>query len=211
VRVSKLTFERPADVRSAIDATGRAVVVWRDEDGLKWSFRAGLAGDWPNARAVPGPRDVRSGSPVLEITPGGIATVAWVEIGTSGWQVGRSVVDLGTPQSGWSTDSVPHPVGALPTLAIDREGDVGAIWAEVPPGASTGDLRAAVRPAAGDWQPATTLGTAAGGQLAVAAAGTAIAAWRSGDGYEVALKGPGSTWSPPESLPLSGRASWQGR
>ena len=42
VRVSNLTFERPADVRVAIDAAGRAVVVWRDEQALRWRPRRSL-------------------------------------------------------------------------------------------------------------------------------------------------------------------------
>lgn len=204
VRVSNLTFERPADVRVAIDAAGRAVVVWRDEQALRWNRRDSLGGSWQTS--VRSLAEIRSpdsarGSLVLDITPNGRATAAWVDIGPSGWQIWRSTLDMDAPQSGWSTDAAAHPVGAQPTLAIDSEGDVGAIWTEALPGELSGAVRAAVRPAPADWQPSVQLAAVGrGSAIAVAAGGTAIAAWAAGGLTEVAVKGADPSWSTPDSI-----------
>jgi hypothetical protein len=203
VRVSKLTSTRPADVRVAVDGAGRAVVVWREGGDLRWSRRARLGGGWAPPGGIGLFGEARPGSPLLEITPGGVATAAWAQVGQSGWQVGWAVLDLDDWARGWSIET-PRPVGAQPKLALDAAGDVGAIWVETPPNQLIGVVKAAVRPADGDWQPDVQLAPVGWGpDIAVAEGGAAIATWAVGDATgttRVALKGPGPTWDAPTSF-----------
>jgi len=176
---------------------GRALAVWQEPGAVRASLRPSAGARFSPAVTVSRHAGAATGAalrPVLTVTPGGEAVVAWLG-GPSGGRLGIQVATLAPGASAWSA---PADVsgGTLPQIsgvglseslpiaaAADPAGGAVVAWAQPPadPAQRSLDVAAAVRPAGGAWAAPVRLGTGGFGLTVVAPApGDVVAAWQDG-------------------------------
>jgi hypothetical protein len=103
--------------------------------------------------------------------------------------------------------------GGFPRIAVDAAGNAVAIW-----GGSDGTnsiVQSSIRPAGGSWQPVQDLSLAGQGafgpQVAMNAAGTAVAVWTRSNGTNLIVQArvrlAGGAWQPAEDLSALGQSA----
>ena len=173
----------------AMDASGNAVAVWRQNVGTRtriWANRFTPNTGWDTARLIEGSGvGTFTADPQVAIDPGGNAMAVWRQIeGTSHdiW------VNRFTPSTGWGTATlVETGTGSAfePQIAMDANGNSMAVWRQLGSAAGNGIWARHFTPSAG-WGAATLIetetGTAFEPRVAMDAHGNAIAVWRQSDG-----------------------------
>jgi hypothetical protein len=173
------------------DGSGRAVAVWRSDDGQKWSIAArrfvpGTGWEAPVEIASPG---VGAGFLELAVAPDGAAHSVWLQT-----DVGDDLTVFGNrfePASGWGTPGrIDQGAGwaADATVAVDPQGNAVAAWAQSarPRDGGPYDVRASHFAPDTGWSLPVTLDQA--GQdaryprAAIEAGGTATVVWRQDGG-----------------------------
>ena len=195
----------------AVGASGDAVAVWPQLEGhyvIQASTKnAGETWEPPVDISPPGEE---STAPQVAMNASGHAVAIWAH-----WETIRGANR--TPQGKWgAADGLSVPGGSLGSIdvAIDSAGRAVAIWTRLKTNTSDYVIEAANRSPAGQWGTAVQLSdsgeNAWGPKLAIDhPSGNVIAAWYryNDDGYAIiqaAEKEPGSAWSKPEDLSISG-------
>jgi PKD domain-containing protein len=203
--------EEQANAHIALDSAGNAVAVWSIFSVIRTASRP-AGGEWS------GPEDLSAPTgqaPQLAMNAAGDAVAAWSGFNGTDyvtWAATRpgggdwsNPVDLSVPGEG---DWWP------PQVAIDAAGDATAVWERQIVGGHV--IRAATLPADGTtWSEPKDLSAAGDDahepEVAVNAAGTAVAAWRvTGTGIQAAVRPAGGNWpATPEQVSASGQSAWK--
>lgn len=195
-----------------VDAHGNASALWYEvgttSDAVGSATRP-ASGAW-----TPGPQLAQGDEPRIAVNANGDAVAAWYSFNATAM---IDVVYVATRPAGgsWSAAqqvSTPNLDGFAPVVGIDAAGNATAIWQEQSNG--LGVITGASRPAGGTWSAAQAISAptvdSAGPDLAVDAAGAAVAVWYSQIGatsvIESANRAPGGSWSQPASLSGGGDA-----
>jgi hypothetical protein len=193
----------------AVDWEGRNTAVWKDGEMIMSSYRQ-FPGEWEEPVPL---SEGESFVPQAAMDARGDATAVWMHYDGSHFVVESSY----RPEQGeWGEAtlvSAPGEEGGNPHVAIDAQGDSLVVWRGEDEGETR--LRAAYRPAGGEWGEAVDV-SAAGEQIespraAVDPQGNAIAVWSgsSGElgGYDIAhasFKPVGGEWEEPVALSAEG-------
>lgn len=195
----------------AMNAEGDAVAVWTRNDGTEDLVEAALrpaGGTWGAPQRL---SEVGEDSGFAEVAIGAggdaVATWFWNDAG-----VGTAQVSVRPAGGSWSErKNLSEPGEGLSHPAIDAAGNATVVWRG---GIGlTWVIRAASRPAGGDWG-ATQLLSASGAsaedpQVAMDAAGNAVAVWRRWDGKnyiaQAAIRPPGGVFGSPKDLSAPGQ------
>jgi len=174
----KLDADPSADV--AFDASGNAVVVWTDQAGMHAAARPKGQRRFGGARII---SQSQADPQVTASTHGSVA--AWTSGREGAWTV-RAAADDGDGFGHAAALRIPGLRGAKPVVAVDGRAAVTAAWAR------DGRVMAATCSASGHCRQAHTLSRrgemASDPQVAVAADGSAVVAWRSPEGVSAALR-----------------------
>lgn len=186
--VAPETLSSPAraeGVRTAIDADGDALAVWRS-NGLMFSTRSPGDGGWSAPQQISAEVDVAS--PALAVNAAGEAVISWLGFGVT--PVVHTVTrDAAGSLSAESTISLPGESPGAPSVAIDSSGDVAVSW--------TGQygsqiIRVATRPAGGEFTLADAIPVAGEFGLETAAAivgaGEVIVTWTESNNQAVGVE-----------------------
>jgi hypothetical protein len=195
----------------AVNAGGDAVAIWPRDTGSETvleTLERPAGGDWsaPEVLSEPGeeePANVRIG-----LDTAGNAVAIW-SIG-----FGSTIRTAARPAGGdWSApEDLSVENGRTPQLAMNAAGDAVAVWSGFD-GVDDEVTWAAVRPAGGDWSPPEELSVAGESdgffpQVAIDAAGNAIAVWQrfdlSDDVVQAAVRTADGDWSAPDVLSSPG-------
>jgi hypothetical protein len=206
--------EEPANAHIALDTAGNALAVW-SSFGSGFVIRTAArpaGGEWSD------PEDLSAASgqtPQLAMNAAGDAVAVW-----SGFNGTDYVTWAATRPAGgdWSAPADLSIAGEgdwwPPQVAIDAAGNAVAVWERQLPGGNV--IRAAILPAGGTAWSAPEDISAAGDnaqepEVAVNAAGTAVAAWRvNGTGIQAAVRPTGGGWSAtPEQVSVLGQSAWK--
>jgi len=179
----------------AVDAAGDAVIAWRGVRGIDDLLQASVrpaGGAFAAARTLSRPVGVgsstrhRAGSPRTDVGVAGGALVVWRESDGEKRRVHVSAGAAGGALGAPTILSAPGRHAGAPRVGIDAAGNAVAIWKRRSDAERKYRLLSAIRPAGGAFGP--TVDLSAGGrnavapELAVGAAGDAIAIWRRYDG-----------------------------
>ena len=168
----------------AVDAQGNAVAVWvqaADEDGpeiVKAATRS-AGGPWSSSVAISAVGEQALGLKVV-VNPDGDAAVVWIGYAGGGKQIVRAST---RPAGGdWSEPVALSDIEGYatdPDVAIDGQGTVTTIWSGSEGGWGYGVVKAASRPAGGDWSDPIELsdGLALSPQVAADPEGNFTAVW----------------------------------
>ena len=200
VEFGSAVVETPA---VAIDDTGDAVVIWRQEvGGNHMIFAVSLSGGAWEAPTAISISALDAEAPDLAMSPSGTAAAVWQSSSGATSVVESSALPLGGSWSAAEAISPPATVTEPPQVVADATGGFAAIWSRSGVG-----LVAEVtsRFAVGPWsapEPISTPGLEAHApQLAVDSAGDAVAAWYRFDGsvgsVEATELTAGGPWTPP--------------
>jgi PKD domain len=185
--------------RIGLDDRGDAIAVWAQRVDTAFvvhaEVRPSAIGVWSSATRLSSPGADASGGPVLGLTPGGRAFVAWVENGV----VRVSSGDLRT--GAWEPAVSLSPSGGAqgePALAVNAVGDAAVAWSAHAGGVDV--VQVASFAAGAGWGPALDLGSGAPPaepQVALDAAGLALVLWRGDADGEPRSAGqvPGGAWT----------------
>jgi len=171
----------------ALDANGRAVVVWEQFDGMRNNIRANRftpGGGWGSAELI---NDAGSATaPQVAADASGNAVAVWAQ---SDGTRNNIWTNRFTPSMGWGTADLIELDDAgpanSPQVAVDAKGNAVAVWAQSD-GTRNNIWTNRFTPSTG-WGTAELIdlddaGPANDPQLAVDANGNAIAVWRQSDG-----------------------------
>jgi len=189
------------DPQAAFDGDGNATAVWEVQIGSAWFVRAAdrpAGGAWTAAVEIspPGGR-----SPKIAVDARGTATAVWEASRSGGSVVQASQRPLG---GAWQAPvDISAPAGSLPQLAVGPQGDAVVVWQRDDGGGRI--VQASYRPPGGAWQPPVSVSPAGAApdnfQVAVGAAGQAIAVWQRYDDpvyrVQASYRPPGGAWSAP--------------
>ena len=203
----------------AVDAVGTAVAVWRHgvdggevrvqssvrPAGGSWQTPVdisspGLDGSAPLSTEVPGPR--------VAVDALGNAIAVWQRFNGTSLVIQAAERPAGGAWGAPVNISLPAPGGydaGAPSVAFDPRGNAVAVWHRSDALTGRATVLSADRPAGRAWQPpvAVSDGTAdaSGALIAVAADGTALAAWTSfGGAPRSSLRPAGGSWLPSETI-----------
>jgi hypothetical protein len=165
--------EQASVPKAALDARGRALVVWTGYSSASFmveSASRGTTGPW--SQAVTLARGI-SGDFDMAMNASGRALVVW------DGQAGMTRVASRSPTGNWTaptTLSSPNDQGHNPRVALNASGTAIAVWMGAPPGRAAQTLEAAIRPAGGRFGPArVVVGEVTGmSKVALAASGEAV-------------------------------------
>jgi hypothetical protein len=167
---------------AAFDPHGNAVVIWTDEAGMHAAAR-------PAGKRRFGHADIISqtqADPQVTVGSDGSATAAWAAQAHGSWRVGAVAAHKLTAFGSTVALKIPGIGKAKPVVAVDGRSVVTAAWS------SRGRVMAASCSAAGRCGRATALSPAgedaSDPQVAVAADGTAVVAWKSPTAVSAALR-----------------------
>jgi hypothetical protein len=167
------------------------------------------AAPWLSAQGL-SPSGQQAADVQLAVNPNGSAVAVWDARAGSSWVVTAAARPYGGTWGPAQPLSGPLAGGpGLPDVAIDGEGNAVAVWnvaAATPPATA---VQTAVLPAAtGVWRPSVTLAEgASGAQVAMDAAGTAVAGWNSSaaNTVQVRVRATGTAvWSDAERVAPTG-------
>jgi hypothetical protein len=178
----ELADQKPDRFQVAVNASGNAVVVWEQYDGVRNNIRAsrfiagtGAGTGWSPAQPIETTEgDARQ--PRVVLAASGHAMAVWKQaVGSSDYILASRY----SPITGWGSPSPISRAGnafTLPQLAVDAAGNAMAIWFENTTQVWTN------RYSAGQWGTAVLLETVnasnAQSQMAMASSGMATAVWQ---------------------------------
>jgi hypothetical protein len=186
----------------AVNASGAAVVAWREKRDDDWIARAAVrstAGEWADAATLSTPggdaEDIR-----VAISGNGAVVVAWQRVEGPHALAQVTMRASGGPWEPARTLSDQAGDGFRTRVGVDANGNATATWT-----ASDGRnliVRSSSRPAGGDWTAPVDLSepgrTAFEPQLVVMPGGAAVALWRRSDGVfslvQSAIRPAGGVW-----------------
>ena len=182
----------------AIGSAGEAVAVWRGSDGISQVIQAaarapgGAFSPLPDVSAgAPNPSEPRNASePQIAIGPGGEAVAVWGRSDGTNTIVQAAVRPPGGSFSRSPDLSLAGRDAFAPQIAISRGGEAVAVWQ----GSSGVNkiIQAAVHPPGGSFSPLPDLSLAGRDatvpQIAIDAAGEAVAVWRRSDGAHTIIQ-----------------------
>ncbi len=165
--------EQASVPKAALDARGRALVVWTGYSSASFTVESasrGTTGRW--SQAVTLARGI-SGDPDIAMNASGRALVVW------NGQTGMTRVASRSPTGNWTaptTLSSPNDQGHNPRVALNAAGIAIAVWMGAPSGQAAQTLEAAIRPAGRRFgPPRVVLGDITGmSKVALAANGEAV-------------------------------------
>jgi hypothetical protein len=200
---------RAEGVRTAIDADGDVLAVWRSS-GLLFSTRSPGSGGWSAPQQISSETEV--GSPALAVNAAGEAVISW--LGFAGTTAVHAITrDAAGSLSAETTLSLPGEGPGAPRVALDSSGDAVVTWT-LPEGPPV--VRVATRPAGGEFTLADAIPVTAEFGLETAPAivgeGEVILTWTETDGEDVIAKmatgsvGATTFSSAVELSPAGGRA-----
>lgn len=109
----------------AVDANGRAIVVWEQYDGTRndvWANRFTPTGGWATAELLELENSDSVDSSTVAVDPDGNAIAIW-RLGYNIW------VNRLTPTTGWGTaEAIETDDAADPDVALDSRGNAIAVW-----------------------------------------------------------------------------------
>lgn len=196
----------------AVDAAGEAVAVWERRDHGSSMIQAASrppGGQW--SAPIPISRKGQEvAEPEIAVDPAGKAVVVWQRSSR-----GDSIVQSASRSPGgrWSAPvdiSAKGGRAMVSRVAVGAGGDAVAVWQRFD-GRNAAVQAASLRPGR-RWSAPVDLSAkgreALGPEVAVDAAGAAVAVWRRVDGFRVvvqsAARRPGADWSPPHDVSSPG-------
>jgi hypothetical protein len=201
---------RAEGVRTAIDADGDVLAVWRSS-GVMFSTRSPGAGGWSAPQQISSETEV--GSLALAVNAAGEAVISWLDFGTTA--VHAITRDATGSFSAETTLSLPGESPGALSVAIDSSGDAVVSWTGQDGGSV---IRAATRPAGGEFTLADAIPVAGEFGLETAAAivgeGEVIVTWTESNsqavGVEMVTGSIGATTfsSPVELSAANSGAAW---
>jgi hypothetical protein len=176
----KLDADPTADV--AFDKAGNAVVIWTDEAGVHAAARPAGKRRFGHAQVI----SQTQADPQVTVSSSGHATAAWAASSDGAWRVGAAASRKIPAFGSAVTLKIPGLGKSKPAIGVDARSAITAAWAD------DGRVMAATCGASGDCGPAKALSRAgeqaSDPQVAVAADGTAVVAWRTPEGVSAALR-----------------------
>jgi len=177
---NKLDADPSADV--AIDASGTAVVIWTDEAGMHAAARPAGRRRFERAQVI----SQTQADPQVNASGDGNATAAWTAGREGSWAVRAAMRARGSAFGRVAKLPIEGLGGAKPVVAVDGRSAVTAAWS------SAGRVMAATCSAAGHCGRAHALSpvgqTAVEPRVAVAADGTAVVAWHTGEAVSASVR-----------------------
>ena len=184
----------------AMDNAGNAIAVWSAGNGVSnhsdvWSARYTVAqNSWTPATIV-SDQDNSAYAAQIAINASGHGLVAWVEDQTVGSNMPMDIWARAVTTSGaWDAQSRINSVAgsssrwidAYFTLAVDANGNGGAVWVQNASSLGASEINTALYSATGGWQPSSVLPNASGSgyrfpMLAFDGTGNGFAVWRQFD------------------------------
>jgi PKD domain len=215
VNIGEVKTERAPEPQVAVDERGDTTVVWDDSAVIESAYQP-AGGSWEAPVTVSGADEAFV--PKAAVDAQGDATVVWMShngskyVVQSAYRPARGSWEKPTELSGAGEN------GGDPAIALDSSGDTMVVWDGQPgENGTTQIVRAAYRPAGGEWQTPTDLSDAGtqveGNELHVAlsADGEAIVTWSayggSLGGYNIvqaAYRRAGGSWEAPIDLSEKG-------
>jgi PKD domain-containing protein len=196
----------------AVNAAGDAVAIWPRDTGSETIVEAAerpAGGDWSEPVGLSDPTEEEEPSTTqVALDTAGNAVAVWSAF-DSGFVIRTAVRPAG---GDWSEPDDLFVEGLTPHLAMNAAGDAVAVWAGFD-GVDDYVTWAAVRPAGGDWSAPEELSVVDENdgfypQVAIDAAGNAIAVWQRFDlSYNVisaAVRPAGGDWSAPDEFSAIG-------
>lgn len=197
----------------ASDEVGDTTAVWKSNEAIESAYRP-AGGLWePTVTLSAGDSYV----PQAAMDIRGDATVAWMHYDGSRYVVEGAYRPAGEAWRAPAVLSQAGEEGGDPQIALDGAGDTMVAWDGHP---ATGEVvRAAYRPAGGEWQPPVDVSRkgdqAQALKVALDAQGDALLVWSDGTrevgGYDivqVAYRPAGGAWQEPTDLSESGQNAY---
>jgi PKD domain len=186
-----------------VDAAGAAVAIWRRHDGSKYVVQSAVkpaGGQWASPVDISDAGENAEG-PELAVGPGGEAVAVWSRFNGTRDIVQAAIRPSGGPWQPAVDLSAAGQNAREAQVAIDPSGNAVAVWSRFD-GAKY-IVQGARRPAGGGWEPALDISAsgqnAEAPQVAIDAAGAAVAVWARSDGVDpivqAAVKGPVGPWA----------------
>jgi len=185
--------------KAALDARGRALVVWTGYSSASFTVESaslGTSGRWSQAVTI---ARGSSGGPDLAMNASGRALVVW------DGQTGTTRVAARSPTGNWTppaTLSSPNDQGHNPHVALNAAGTAIAVWMGAPPGQAAQTLEAAIRPAGGRFGSARVVAGEVTGisKVALGANDEAVVISSDGDLLYSNVRPPGSRFGSRQHL-----------
>jgi hypothetical protein len=198
------SWQTPADLSNAeqdaegpqiaIDSEGNATAVWYRSNGSNWIIQASTklsGGSWQTPADL---SDIGQDAevPHIALDSEGNATVVWYRSNGSNW-----IIQASTKLSGGLWQHTPDdlsdtgPNAVVPQIAVDSSGNATAVWFRF--NGSNWIIQASTKPSGGSWQHTPDDLSEAGHnasspQVAVDAAGNAIAVWQRSNGTNTIIQ-----------------------
>ncbi len=186
----------------ALDAAGNAVAVWAERSvGVREeamvAVRSAQTGGWGSPARLTGPAWGVASGPVVHVFPSGAAIVAWIE---SNGVVKASLGDITSGR--WDSPVALTGSAGPPKLGVrmaaDDAGDIVVVWASGEPAGPT-TAQGVFRSRDGSWRGLEEIGPMKDGaaaelEVAIDAAGRAVALSVAPTGISAAARGSSGTW-----------------
>jgi hypothetical protein len=212
VNVGEVHTEWDPEPWVAVDERGDTTVVWNDAGVIESAYQP-AGGSWGAPVAVSGTDEAFV--PQAAVDAQGDATVVWMSYNGSKYVVQSAYRPAG---GSWETPtqlSQAGENGGDPDIALDSSGDTMVVWdGHSGENGTTEVVRAAYRPAGGEWQAPADLSAAGariegnGLRVALGAHAEAIVTWSNyGGGYDIvqaAYRPVGGAWQAPVNLSENG-------
>jgi PKD domain-containing protein len=195
----------------AVNAAGDAIAIWPRNTGSEMvieSLERPAGGDWSEPVVLSDPDEEEPSNVHIGLDAAGNAVAVWSAFDT-GFVIRTAARPAGEE---WSApEDLFVNGGRTPQLAMNAAGDAVAVWTGFN---GTDEVTwASVRSAGGDWSAPEDLSVAGesdwlGPQVAIDAAGNAIAVWErlltGDDVIRAAVRTAGGEWSAPDDLSVAG-------
>lgn len=198
--------------RIAVDPAGNAVAVWSRFDGTDYRVQAAskpVAGAWgaPVDLSAPGED---AGEPQVAIDPAGNAVAAWSRSNGANTIIQAASKPVGGAWGAPDDLSLPGQDADEPDVALDQAGNAVAVWQRS--NGANSIVQTVSKPVGGTWGAMIPLSAAGedafGAEVAVNAAGDAVAAWQRFEGADTiaqaVTKPAGAEWGSLTSLSVVG-------
>jgi len=183
----------PGNPDVALDSAGNAIAVFFKRDIIQAAYRPGASGVWQTPVTLS--TDGHGSVPRLAVNAAGDAVASW-----SGPGLVPKAAFRPAATGVWETPVALSSDGIGPSVALDDAGNAVAVWRSPRPGNDV--IQAASRPtASGMWEPPVDLAERAAvlgfEQVAVGAAGDAVAAWIGPSIVQAAYRPARGGWGAP--------------
>jgi len=207
---------KPLELQLAMNPSGNALVVWRQEAGdselgtleeTTWSSHGAAGSEWTTPEAIHAEvgqqrnnTDSQESAPDVAIDPQGNGIVVWSQFTDESWKVWTNRFDASEGWEGAELLSTAPLDATHPSLDMDADGNAVAIWAQSA-SSDCGVWSRRYTPASG-WADPELIGPRGGPcfalKIAVGAAGDAVAVWSQFGDYRSNRYTPGVGWSEAE-------------